>query len=314
VEPAADLSTRDAATRVAMINLLYPRPGISLELFWEYWSGGHTQISSRLPGIHQYFQHHLSHDEGALWPVVPGVESELAPEARFYGDAEITFLSADDVERFAAALDPLMQDEQNVFRKTISYQALGPNARTYLDRIPDDSPNGDLGGILKFMVYVKASRNVSVDDFRSAMRDGVAASLRSSPDVIKVRLRMPEEYDNDAVTLEAPNVSNHAPRDEQYDAAIEIAFPSALELRRFRADEAWVAAADALERVARAIHPCRVLRTFTVYNHGQITTAGLRTPQVAEQIRRLGATNQIGRDTLALVMGPHPQLGIKQPQ
>lgn len=310
--PGPDLSKRDAPTHVAMMNLLYPRLGIPLELFYEYWSGGHTQISSRLPGIHQYFEHHLSHDDGAVWPAVPGVESELEHGARFYGDAEITFLSADELERFAAALDPLMQDEQNVFRKTISYQAVGPNARTYVDRIADDSPNGDLGDVLKLMVYVKASRDVSTEEFRRVMQDEVAEPLSRSAHVAKLRLRLPDEYDNDAVTLEAPNVSNHAPVDEQYQAAIEVAFASPLELRRFRADEAWASASAALERAARAIHACRVLRTFTVYNHGQITTAGLRTPQVAEQIRRLGAVNQIGQGVLQLVMGPHTQLGIKQ--
>jgi hypothetical protein len=313
MQPGADLSDRDAPTHVAMINLLYPRRGVGLELFWEYWSGGHTQISSRLPGIHQYFQHHLSYEDGAAWPEVPGVDSDLPPDERFYGDAEITFLSADDLERFAEALSPLMHDEQNVFRKTISYQAHGENARTYLDRIPEDSPNGDLGGLLKFMVYVKASRELGVDGFRQAMQDELAPALSRSAHVAKVRLRLPEEYDNDAVTLLAPNVSNHAPLDEQYQGAIEIAFASPLELRRFAESAEWAAASAALSRAARAIHPCRVLRTFTVYNHGQITTAGLRTPQVAEQIRRLGAVNQVGDEVLDLVMGPHPQLGIKQP-
>jgi hypothetical protein len=311
-QAGSDLSSRDAPTHVAMINLLYPRHGVPLELFYEYWSGGHTQISSRLPGIHQYFQHHLSYEEGAAWPAVAGVESGLAPEDRFYGDAEITFLSADDLDRFAAALSPLMDDEQNVFRKTISYQAPGTNARTYLDRIPDDSPNGDLAGLLKFMVYIRAPETLTVEDFRRVVQDEVAPALSSSPQVTKLRVRLPDVYDNDAVTLLAPNVSNHAPLEEQYQGVIEIAFSSALELRRFAESEEWASASAALAWASRAIHACRVLRTFTVYNHGRITTAGLRTPQVAEQIRRLGAINQLGDEVLDLVMGPHTQLGIKQ--
>jgi hypothetical protein len=312
VEPAADLSARDAPTHVAMMNLLYPRPGVPVELFFEYWSGGHTQISSRLPGIHQYFQHHLSYEEGKAWPGVEGVERHLAPEDMFHGDAEITFLDAEALKRFAAALDPLMHDEQNVFRKTISYQAIDGNARTYLDRLPEDSPNGDLAGVLKLMVYVQAG-DVGTDAFRRALQEEVAPALAGSAHVCKLRLRLPEHYDNDAVTLQAPNVSNHATDAEQYQGAIEIAFATPLELRRLAETEAWATAAAALGRVARAMHPFRVLRTFTVYNHGQITTAGLRTPAVAEQIRRLGAINQVGAQVLDLVMGPHPQLEIKQP-
>lgn len=297
-----------------MMNLLYPRHAVPLELFFEYWSGGHTQISSRLPGIHQYFQHHLSYEDGQSWPTVPGVDRHLDPDSRFHGDAEITFLSDGDLERFVAALDPLMQDEQNVFAKTISYQAHGANARTYLDRVPEDSPNGDLSGLLKFLVYLRASSEVTVPEFRRAMQEEVTPALSRSPHLAKVRLRLLEAYENEKVTLLAPNVSNHATPEEQYQGCLEVVFADALELRRFAESESWTSALAVMERVLRAAHAFRALRTFTVYNHGQITTAGLRTPQVAEQIRRLGAINQIGADMLELVMGPHPQLGIKQPE
>lgn len=314
MEPGSDLSARDVPTHVAMMNLLYPRGGVPLDLFYEYWSGGHTQISSRLPGIHQYFQHHLSYEDGRVWPSVDGVERHLPPTEMFYGDAEITFLSAEQLERFVAALTPLMQDEQNVFAKTISYQARGANARTYVDRIPDDSPNGTLRGVLKLMVYLKALQDVPAEDFRRAMQEEVVPALAASPHVAKLRLRLVEKYENEKVTLLAPNVSNYAPPEEQYQGALEIAFASPLELRRFAEGEAWRLGTGTLGRILRAMHAFRVLRMFTVYNHGQITTAGLRTPQVAEQIRRLGAINQLGSDVLELFMGRHTQHGIKRPE
>lgn len=308
-----DLSARDAPTHVAMMNLLRRRPGVPLELFYEYWSGGHTQISSRLPGIHQYFQHHLCREGGHAWPQVDGVDPHVAEEDMFQGDAEITFLSQPELDGFVAALDPLMQDEQNVFEETISYQALGANARTYLDRIPEDSPNGDLHGVLKLLVYVQQANEVSPEAFRRALHEELAPALASSPHVLKLRLRLVERYENDAVTLLAPNVSNRKDPEKQYQGCLEVAFASPLELRRFAGSEEWSRAAAVCGRVLRAAHAFRALRTFTVYNHGQITTAGLRTPQVAEQIRRLGATNQVGRQVLELVMGEHPQLGLKRP-
>jgi hypothetical protein len=295
-----------------MMNLLRRRPGVPLELFYEYWSGGHTQISSRLPGIHQYFQHHLSYEEGAMWPTIEGVDRHLPEQDLFQGDAELTFVSQGDLDAFVAALEPLMHDEQNVFEETISYQALGGNARTYLDRIPEDSPNGDLHGVLKLMVYVQKATAASLEDFRHALREEVAPALASSPHVLKLRLRLVEPYRNDAVTLLAPNVSNRKDEEKQYQGCLELAFASPLELRRFVGSEAWRGSTDVLARVLRAAHAFRALRTYTVYNHGQITTAGLRTPQVAEQIRRLGATNQVGRQVLDLVLGEHVQRSVKE--
>lgn len=301
-----DHSSRDAATHAAMMNLLYPKPGLPLELFWEYWSGGHTQISSRLPGIFQYFQHHLSWEAGLAWPEIEGLDRELPAAARFYGDAEITFLSENDLQRFTEALAPLMQDEQNVFRKTISYLALGGNATTLVDRIPEGSPNGDLAGVVKYIVYLQATAPTERDALRAALLDEVGPALAGSEHVLKVRLRIPEYYDNSKVRLSAPRVSNEASDEEQYQGAIEIAFTTPLELRRLVESEEWAQASGALAKVARAQHPLRVLRTYTVYNGGELTTAGLRTPAVAEQIRRLGAINQVDREVVELMIGRHP--------
>ena len=51
----------------------------------------------------------------------------------FYGDAEITFTTKQDLKSFADSLAPLMADEQNVFEKTVSYQAVKENVCTVKD-------------------------------------------------------------------------------------------------------------------------------------------------------------------------------------
>lgn len=287
---------------VAMMNLLWPRTGLPRQVFYDYWSGAHTQISSRLPGIHQYFEHHLDAEGGLLFPGAQQLVANSRPHPGFFGDAEITFVTEEDLASFAAALAPLMEDEQNVFDKTISYQALGANTGTLIDRSLDDSPNGDLGGLEKYMLYLR--RNGDLEQFRSTIA-GLAAELATAPDVVKVRYRLPEYYDNDAVTLLAPNVSNYEHGDDQIHASLEIVFYDALARRRFGATELSQRLTAALAEACSDVYPTRVLRTFTVYNHGRITLAGLRTPQMAAQIAAIGATNQVDEQTEQLMLREH---------
>ena len=296
---------------VAMMNLLWPRRGLPVQSFYDYWSGAHTQISSRLPGIYQYFQHHLDPQLGLAFP---GAE-QWRPTSNpgFFGDAEITFASEQDLGAFAASLNPLMQDEQNVFRKTISYQAPGKFTATLRDESADDSPNGDLGPQQKFMLYVQADPSLDRSDFRAAFVEDVARPLLGSDDVSKIRYRMVDYYDNDAVTLLAPNVDNHEAPEHQFQACLEVMFPDAMARRRFSGSREQMALSAALGELAVGVACMRVVSTFTVYNHGRITLAGLRTPQMAAQIMALGATNQLDEENYRLMLSEHTFHGRYRP-
>ncbi len=207
---------------VAMMNLLWPRSGLPRQWFYDYWSGAHTQISSRLPGIHQYFQHHLDPDLGEG---MPGIDMWAESDTEgFFGDAEITFATQEHLADFAAKLNPLMQDEQNVFDKTISYQAPGEFTRSLKDETPDQSPNGNLGDQLKFMIYVQAAVGLSRGAFRDSFVKQVAQPFCESEHISKVRYRLVNFYDNDAVTLLAPNVSNLEASEDQFDGCLEVVF------------------------------------------------------------------------------------------
>jgi len=293
----------DNEVHVAMMNLLWPRNGLPRQFFYDYWSGAHTQISSRLPGIHQYFQHHLDADLGQA---MPGSEN-WAPSTSsgFFGDAEITFATAADLSQFAESLNPLMQDEQNVFQKTISYQALGQFTKTLRDDTPDHSPNGDLGTQLKFMIYIQKASHMSRESFREALARDVAEPLVSSPEVSKVRYRLVEYYDNDAVTLLAPNVSNYESVEDQFDACLELVFPDPMARHRFSLTSHKSQVSENIAEMSRGVSCLRAIRTFTVYNCGKITLAGLRTPQMAAQITQMGAVNQISQETYELMLGEH---------
>ena len=296
---------------VAMMNLLWPRRGLPVQNFYDYWVGAHTQISSRLPGIHQYFQHQLDPVAGRSYPRSMQLSrgNEVIPG--FYGDAEITFTTEQDLKRFADSLAPLMADEQNVFEKTISYQAVKENICTLKDESFDDSPNGDLGEAEKYLMYLKCDPSVAISDFRRVISDEVGPSLAASSDISKVRIRLLEFYDNDKVTLLAPNVSNYEEAKDQYQGCVEIMFTNAFARRKFGESEASTVTADKLLAICSEIDIMRALKTFTVYNHGSITTAGLRSPQMADQIRAIGAINQIDDSVRDLILKEHTHFSAK---
>lgn len=58
-------------------------------------------------------------------------------------------------------------------------------------------------------------------------------------------------------------------------------------------------------RITRGANVHRAVSTFTVYNNGRITMAGLRTPQMAAQIAAIGAVNDVSDETMALMLNEH---------
>lgn len=57
--------------------------------------------------------------------------------------------------------------------------------------------------------------------------------------------------------------------------------------------------------IARGAAMLRAMSTFTVCNYGQITMAGLRTPQTVAEIAAIDAVNQVSDETMALVLSEH---------
>ncbi|WP_104190731.1 hypothetical protein [Cryobacterium sp. Y82] len=108
---------------VAMMNLLWARERIDQQRFYDYWSAAYTQIASRLPGIHQYFQHHVDYESGASYPHGAHFASG---EASFFGDAESLPLPPRCTCRiFQTRSAHSLQDEQNIVAKTISWAYWG---------------------------------------------------------------------------------------------------------------------------------------------------------------------------------------------
>ncbi|BAY13236.1 nuclear transport factor 2 family protein [Calothrix sp. NIES-2098] len=296
----ADYSARDRKGKVAFYVLLWKRESISLELFDNYWKDVHGPVCARLPGQYQYWQFHVAHNEGGLWPEIAGLDYRWDAEDNFDGIAELTFESESDRNTWFKASAILMDDEHNLFRKAIGYNTNPGNSITYVDRIPTGDPNGEVGAI-KFHVLVKKANGTSNEAFRRYLSETFAPKVSSSDAVLKLRLHLFEEVDNSRP--DAAGVSHYEPEAKQYQAAFEIAFANHLEREKFFASWEYAAATQDAARYIKQIQPFPERTAYTFVYNSQITLAGQRSSKVASLIQSVGATNQLKEDIVSLMNG-----------
>jgi hypothetical protein len=286
---------------LTLIITLRRRRAIPLDLFFAYWVNAHAaQIAARLPGIHDLWLHELSYEDGLIWPRVAGVGWELPEEDRFEGIPEPCFLSEEGVGEFLSANAPLMDDEPNVFEETIAYSSLGDNSETLLDRT--DDARGE-AGVSKFMLFLQARAGVDSDAFREFVGDTFAPGLAASDHVLKLRRHLFEPYTDDYGGMDARGLSHSKAPERQYQASVEISFVNALELGKLARSEAWAQLAAALPDYVGGCHAFGVSVTHRLRRDGELTLDGLRTPLIADLIRRVGAASQLEPGVADLVLG-----------
>ncbi len=282
------------------------KKGVPLDLFHTYWRDVHGPIAARIPGMHDYYQHHLAYDEGGAWQFVPGINYDFPEADRFDGLGEGTFATEDDVQKyFTGAGGVLMKDEPNLFEETVVYTTNGSNSKTYVDGIKDESLHG-ISDRVKFIILFKKADTVSIEDFRRYIAESFAPALVESGHVVKLRLHLLDEHDNTSPPNESElsqSVSHYKPLEKQYQALLEIAFTDRLEMSRFFASSEYVATVKEQPSFIRQIHTFVVCQTYTLIADGKLTLAGLRGYHEAELITRIGAVNQLEDDVVNLMLG-----------
>jgi hypothetical protein len=304
-----DYTIRDQKAKVVFYVLLWKRKRITLEVFDDYWRNVHGPVCARLPNQHQYWQFHLDHNQGGLWPTIEGIEYTTLPEDQFDGIAELTFANEADRQSWFQAAAILMDDEHNIFSKAIGYVTSPGNSKTYVDRIETGDPNGNLG-ILKFHVMVKKADTSTVKAFRQYMTDSFAKSVIQNNSVLKFRLHLFEEVDNSRP--DAAGVVHFEPSEKQYQAAFEIAFQNYLEMEKFFASKEYAAAVKNQAKYVKQISPFPERAAYTFVYDGKITLAGQRSSSVAALITEVGATNQLQEDIVSLMNGQVSRLNEQQ--
>ena len=295
-----DYSGRDKAGTAVFYVLLWKRKSITLDLFDDYWRNVHGAVCARLPGQHQYWQFHLAHNEGSIWPAIEGIHYDTLDEDQFDGIAELTFLTEGDRQIWFNAAAILMDDEHNLFGKAIGYNTSPGNSKTYVDGIETGDPNGKVDAV-KLHVMVKKADAVSGKGFRKYMTDSFAPLVVKSGFVLKFRMHLFEEVDN--TRPDAAGVVHYEPEEKQYQAAFEIAFSNRLDMENFFASEEYAAAIKGQAKYVKQISPFPERTAYTFVYDSQMTLAGMRGSTSAELITNIGATNQLKDDIVALILG-----------
>jgi hypothetical protein len=286
-----DYGARDAATRCQTYSPVQKLAGIPLETFAAYWRDVHGPLCSRLPGLGFYVQHHFSRENTAnLWPRPEGVRHIDHP---LDGAVEIGFPGTDAMARFGAASPLLFGDEINVFGWDAAF-FLPDGSRTYVDRQADGTPNGP-DRLHRLHVYMHGTLDAG---FRAWVGD-FAATLAQDPAVLKLRLHLPEPYDN--ANPQPPSPVDHVVRDDMLTLAVmEIGFANALSARLFTESAAFKATQAGQRAHVEAMAAYLVTGVYTFVRDGRPTIAGLRGSRVAEIIESVGATNHVAPEVTRL--------------
>lgn len=296
----ANYAQRDQAAQVVFYVPLWKRKGISLELFDDYWRNVHGPVCARLPGQYQYWQFHVAHNEGSIWPSIEGIDYNTPEEDQFDGIAELTFKTVADRQTWFQTSTILMDDEHNLFRKAIGYNTNPGNSITYIDGIENATLNG-LVGVEKFHVMLKKADEVSVEDFRQYLQESFASEVVKSELLLKLRIHLFEEVDNSRP--DAAGVAHSEAPEKNYQAALEIAFSNRLEMEKFFASEIYTTATKYQAKYVRQISTFPERTAFTFVYGGQMTLAGQRSSTVADLITNIGAINQLQDDISTLMLG-----------
>jgi hypothetical protein len=297
VSITADYADRDASIAINSYTTVLRRPRVPHEVFATYWRDVHGPLCSRIPGLGWYVQNHLDRAQDAhLWPAIDGI----APFADYEldGGVEIGFASQADQNVFNAASHILFADEQNMFAATVAY-ALPTGSRTLVDRLADPIPNGN-DGIDRLHVHFGAAGGDDAAAFADFMT-GFAETLAADPAVLKLRLHLPERYDNATPAPPAPNVDHLVPAERALIAVMELAFETPLTRRAFFDSEAFRATQEGQKRHIAHASAFAVSGVYTYVRDKQLTTAGLRGSRPAQLIERLGANNQLASDVRQLM-------------
>jgi hypothetical protein len=262
------------------------RPSVSPELAAAYWLDCHGPAVAALPGLSVYYQQHLEHDRGDMWPVLTGISNEISDSEQYDGIAELGWADEKGADEFgqAAGAANLMNDEQNFFEMCILQAS--ERSKTFFDSLADPIPNGD-SPCLRLMIGFRKREGVSDEDFRSKIFEGVAAGLAAEELVLKVRAfaladYLPEHW-------ESPNVDHDVPITEQYQAVIELAVKHRLDLKRLYRSDGFAAAVDKLDSVVRHINAFPVKATYCYVFRGERTLVGHLGAQRARTVTDIGS-------------------------
>ena len=308
-QPAAEarVAPVPASPDFFIVTTLKRKPGVTPEAFRGYLRDVHGTLAARLPDMRQYWQNHLSFDEGGAWPRTPGVSYDFPEGDRFDASNPASYESEDAFKRFFTTVGKVfLKDEANLFSETVLYTVRPGNARLFADSEPANRLGfTDNPAAVRFLVMLKRADGVSDAAFRRYLSETLTPALAADPArLLRLRLFLFEPVDNAAAAnASADGVAHTKAADKQYHAAWEIAFPDRLAMRAVFDSAAYRATLAEQPRVVREIHPLRISAQYGMVLDGKVTTVGLRGLGAARLIKEIGAANQLETDVESILLG-----------
>jgi hypothetical protein len=279
-----DYAVRDDAIACGTYSPVRKLAGLSEQLFGRYWRDVHGPLCARLPGLGYHVQTHFSRERRAnLWPVAGGVRRI---EADFDGAVELGFASDAEQSRFDAAAPLLYHQERELFAWSGAYRLPG-GSRTYIDTQADAACNGP-DRLHRLHLYLQGR---SAREFRAWISDW-AAELAQLDAVRKLRLHLPEPYDNRHPQPPSPGVDHLMPAILGQPAIMEIAFDNALAAGHFFHSKPYLATVPWQSAHIAALAAFLVDAVHTYVHGGELTMAGLRGSSAAALIADMGSVHQ----------------------
>jgi hypothetical protein len=293
----SDYASRDTAIAINTYTTVLKRPQVPHEVFATYWRDVHGPLCSRVPGLAWYVQYHLDREQDAhLWPAQEGIGP--FPDYVLDGGVEIGFANAADQATFNEASSILFSDEQNMFAATVAY-ALPQGSRTLVDRIADPSPNGN---DTFDRMHVHFGPGANDPEAFTAFMAAFAQTLAADPALLRVRLHLPEAYDNAEPAPPAPDVAHTVPPERERLAVLDLTFTTPLARRRFFASDHFSRTIGEQKQHIGHVTAFAVSSMYTYVRDKELTLAGLRGSRPAQLIERLGAANQTAETVRHLML------------
>ncbi|OGX83484.1 EthD domain-containing protein [Hymenobacter coccineus] len=285
-----DYSERDSNIKLLTYTILRRREGVPTDLFHHYWSDAHGPLCARLPGLGYYVQYHFSREQSAnLWPLPPGAQADGSV---LDGMVEIGFSSTKNQAKFQKASPLLFKDERNFIGEDAAYD-LPDGSRTLVDHDANAVPNAPETAY-RLLLHLHGP---ALKPLRAAATR-LAESLAGQAGILKVRLHLPEPYDNSQPTPEAPDVRHRLPAQLLTTAALEIRWENRLLAEAYLRSAEYQKLAAGFEGEVTSLGAFLVQDVIVFIRDGVLTTAGQRGGRPARLIEQIGALNQTSAEVL----------------
>ncbi len=220
----------------------------------DHWKGPHSGIISATPGLQEYRQIHLAEDNPGRWPRADGIETEIPPDRKVDGVAEVTFASLLSPARGRRQTKLAHQDEVNVFRRTLLYATIPGSSRWY--DVADGAHTG-----ARAMLYLRKRQGTSGRAFRRFVERDFVTRLARSASLTELRSQVYLPWSKK--TWDTPNVEHDNPTDQRFHASIIVGFPTRSERDAYFADPRTERLSPAMAPFISAIHAYDVVAALT---------------------------------------------------